>query len=153
MEDNVKAEAQVTGFNLIELMVIIAIIAILASIAIPSYQGYTVRAKISEIIALANKDNLSITEFYMVQGKMPNSAAQAGMNLSTNQSNYVSTIEYEIVTDNQANIAYTLDNLSKDADGTRLVFVGVGSEDGIRWDCATALTNTPNRYLPPLCRG
>ena len=148
-----QQEVHMGGFNLIELMVIIAIIAILASIAIPSYQGYTVRAKISEVIAFANSDSLGITEYYMVQGKMPDNAAQAGLNLSANKSSYVNTIEYNVLSDNQAAIAYTLDNLSTDANDTRLVFVGTGDEDGMKWDCSTALTDTPNKYLPPICRG
>ena len=147
-----KQKVHISGFNLIELMVIIAIIAILASVAIPSYQGYTVRAKISEVIGLANKDNLGITEFYMVQGKMPDDAEQGGLNLSADQSNYVNTIEYEMISDSQATITYTLENLSTDANGTHLVFVGTGDENGMKWDCATASTDTPNGYLPPLCR-
>ncbi|MCW8945553.1 MAG: prepilin-type N-terminal cleavage/methylation domain-containing protein, partial [Sedimenticola sp.] len=51
-----------SGFTLIELMIVVAIIGILAAIALPAYQDYTIRAKISEIMVLASKDKTSISE-------------------------------------------------------------------------------------------
>ena len=52
------------GFTLIELMIVVAIIGILAAVALPAYQDYTKRAKISEVILAASACRTSITEVF-----------------------------------------------------------------------------------------
>src|SRR5690606_38091749 len=52
------------GFTLIELMIVIAIIGILPAVALPAYQDYTIRAKMSEVVLAASACRTSITEVY-----------------------------------------------------------------------------------------
>src|SRR5258705_6426596 len=66
------------GFTLIELMIVVAIIGILAAIAIPAYQDYTIRSKVTEMINAAGVCKTSVAEYYQSLGTMPLSAKQAG---------------------------------------------------------------------------
>jgi len=59
------------GFTLIELMIVVAIIGILAAVALPAYQDYTVRAKMSEVMLAASACRTSITEIYQTGGTPP----------------------------------------------------------------------------------
>src|SRR5258708_25026614 len=59
------------GFTLIELMIVVAIIGILAAVALPAYQDYTVRAKMSEVMLAASACRTSISEIYQSGGNVP----------------------------------------------------------------------------------
>lgn len=66
------------GFTLIELMIVVAIIGILAAVALPAYQDYTTRAKVSECVGMISACKTAVTEYYSSQGQMPTSASLAG---------------------------------------------------------------------------
>jgi type IV pilus assembly protein PilA len=82
------------GFTLIELMIVVAIIGILASIAIPSYQDYTVRAQVVEAFTLASEIKSSVQEFRKERGRMPNTNREAGVPQADKLiGNYVTSID------------------------------------------------------------
>jgi len=72
-------KTRVSGFTLIELMIVIAIVAILVALAVPAYRDYTVRAKVTECIAAAAVPKIQISEYKQTVGHWPQSAAEAGI--------------------------------------------------------------------------
>ncbi len=145
---NMKTNQQ--GFTLIELMIVVAIIGILAAVAIPAYQDYTVRAKVTEVLGIASSAKTSISEYYSSVNDMPTSAAIAGVNTNPAQSTYISLIGYTRTSATVGFATYTLDNLNADADGFTIVFSGTGSTNGVSWTCNTG--TAPKKYLPANCR-
>ena len=79
------------GFTLIELMIVVAIIGILAAVALPAYQDYTVRAKVSEMILAASAAKTAVAESAQVNGGMPLTASLA---LQATSSKFVLGVSY-----------------------------------------------------------
>jgi type IV pilus assembly protein PilA len=85
------------GFTLIELMIVVAILGILASIAISSYQTYSVRAQVSEGIMLANNAKTPVIEAYHSDGNAPPDRLSAGLtpNGTDSSGNYVESVDVQ----------------------------------------------------------
>jgi type IV pilus assembly protein PilA len=142
------------GFTLIELMIVVAIIGILAAIAIPQYQDYTVRSKITEALNLAAPAKLGIAESYASNGTWPASNTEAGI-AATITSKYVTSINITSAAGGSV-ITIVLGGSkgiggSPTVDGTNITLTANVDADGSRvdWTCAsTAL----DKYLPANCR-
>lgn len=143
------------GFTLIELMIVVAIIGILAAVALPAYQDYTVRAKMSEVILAASGMKTSVSEFFQTNARMPQSAS---IGTTTQSSKYVSTVVYtSTVTDTgiiTANIQpASTSGLPANATGS-IVLTGTGSTSTgvVQWTCAAGATGPVPKYLPASCK-
>ncbi len=71
--------AKQLGFTLIELMFVVAIIGILAAIAIPAYQDYVTRSKLTEAFVMVSEAKSTVNEYYKATGRMPADNQQAGL--------------------------------------------------------------------------
>lgn len=136
------------GFTLIELMIVVGILGFLATVALPAYNAYTDRTKISEILLFADSAKSSISDYYMSSGQMPASTTQANINTDITQSKYISAIGFATTT-TTATITYTIQNTTATGD---IALVGTASANGIQWSCSTAATTVQDRYLPMNCR-
>ncbi|MFA7624861.1 MAG: pilin [Pusillimonas sp.] len=86
------------GFTLIELMIVVAIIGILAAVALPAYQDYTIRAKISECAGVASACKTSVSEYYASMNSLPADTDAAGCATTDTQYCEAPTVAAGVVT-------------------------------------------------------
>ena len=131
------------GFTLIELMIVVAIIGILAAVALPAYQDYTVRAKVTEVILAASAAKLGVAEAAATLSALPTSAQFTAVN---QVSKYVSGVVWNgtIVTataTGDANISGSTITLTP----TLVSATGV-----VTWVCGGTINA---KYRPSSCQG
>ena len=128
------------GFTLIELMIVVAIIGILAAVALPAYQDYTVRAKVSELMLAASSAKTSVSEAAAFLSALPGASS---VNVQSQSSKYVSSVIWDggsvIVT------AQGDTNIS----GSNIYMSGSYNSGQMIWTCGGSIDQ---RYRPASCR-
>jgi len=150
------------GFTLIELMIVVAIIGILAAVALPAYQDYTIRAKMSEVLLAASACRTSITEIYQSGGSAP------GVNGWGCEAGGASKYVASIATDGNGKVTVTAQTLGAGNGIVTLVplingttpltstDLAAGPQAVFGWRCGDSTTDGTtviSKYLPGSCRG
>jgi type IV pilus assembly protein PilA len=134
------------GFTLIELMIVVAIIGILAAVALPAYQDYTTRAKVSEVLIMAAPAKLAVAETTSSLGGLGSLTGANSGYVFPGATKYVSNV---VITD--ATGVVTVTSTVPNATGPiTLTPNNVGTNTGqLRWVCTSTIAP---KYLPSECR-
>lgn len=165
--------SRAAGFTLIELMIVVAIIGILASMAIPAYQTFVIRAQVSEGMNLVAAAKPPILASYLDRGEAPANRAAAGLsaNATDTVGSYVSSVD---ITNGVLVVTYGGASASAQISGRTATLTPYETpERGIVWRCGNAPVpaglsplgtagggnaavyvppTVPTQYLPPSCR-
>ena len=141
------------GFTLIELMIVVAIIGILAAIALPAYQDYVVRTKVSEVMLAASGQKNSVAEFFQTRFIMP---ATNSIGTVTQNSAFVSTVAYSqqatniglIIARAQSGANVSLPTTVQSQTIT-LTGTGDAATGVVNWACGGSI---PAKYRPGSCK-
>ncbi len=148
---NIQKKQQ-QGFTLIELMIVIAIVGILAAVALPAYQDYTVRAKMSEPLAILAEAKTTVSEYFVANARFPDTEERAGIrtNIDTDIVASLNLVNEVLIVTMQPNV------IPGDAAGDAAFELSLidTSSGAPEWRCRPIAGNVlETKFLPANCRG
>ena len=146
-----RRREEMTGFTLVELMIVLAVISILLIIALPIFQSYASRAKVSEAFALASGAKTAVSETAIANSAWPSNNQLAGLPSKTSiVGAFVQSIEVKSAGRISIKMA-SAPTLNSDLADKLVVLQGSLGKGSVTWTCSSE-TTVAVRFLPPVCR-
>ena len=167
---------QQKGFTLIELMIVVAVVGILATVAIPSYTNYTVKAKVSEAFSVIGPWKMEMQEYFFLNGRFPRKGCNSCIGMGTDGDcgkslragtacsfgrsgigNYVKNIHIggRVELEKDQDLIITFNENAGPAADKRIALRAVNAGGAIQWICSSMASMDPSaldpKYLPSSC--